>query len=151
MESNVPEQEELFEEIQREFKKAEDLADQKIKIAQKGSQMLEKYFKKLKQDLDRLSSEEQLLNMNGTSLSLVLNNNVGNFSNTMSFTDIRPESPMRDAFSYDDDEMSIRIPSMVYSPTPDNSRDVSPEDVDEALYCFCRQVSFGEMVACDDP
>jgi hypothetical protein len=26
-----------------------------------------------------------------------------------------------------------------------------PVDPNEPVYCLCRQVSFGEMIACDDP
>ncbi|KAK4133109.1 hypothetical protein BT67DRAFT_383226 [Trichocladium antarcticum] len=31
----------------------------------------------------------------------------------------------------------------------DDDDDDEPEDVDEPLYCYCNQISYGEMVACD--
>eukprot|EP01012_Entosiphon_sulcatum_P042562 TRINITY_DN56625_c0_g1_i1.p1 TRINITY_DN56625_c0_g1~~TRINITY_DN56625_c0_g1_i1.p1 ORF type:complete len:176 (-),score=24.98 TRINITY_DN56625_c0_g1_i1:86-613(-) len=36
-------------------------------------------------------------------------------------------------------------------PQDDYVHDIPLDPADEPLYCYCRQVSFGEMIACDSP
>ena len=45
-------------------------------------------------------------------------------------------------------ESAVNLPDPAHLPMPDLSS--QPLDPDEPLYCHCQQVSFGEMIGCDN-
>ena len=46
------------------------------------------------------------------------------------------------------EQAAVNIPDPAHLPMPDLSS--QPIDPDEPLYCHCQQVSFGEMIGCDN-
>ncbi|KAI0646760.1 hypothetical protein C8Q79DRAFT_956313 [Trametes meyenii] len=47
--------------------------------------------------------------------------------------------------------LTLRIPAQVLVQAPVPIIDDMPPDPNEPRYCFCNQVSFGDMIACDNP
>ncbi|KAI0670688.1 hypothetical protein C8Q78DRAFT_975056 [Trametes maxima] len=47
--------------------------------------------------------------------------------------------------------LTLRIPAQMLAPAPAATIDDLPPDPNEPRYCFCNQVSFGDMIACDNP
>ena len=45
-------------------------------------------------------------------------------------------------------EPAVNLPDPTHVPMPDLSS--QPLDPDEPTYCHCQQVSFGEMIGCDN-
>ena len=45
-------------------------------------------------------------------------------------------------------EPAVNLPDPAHLPMPDLSS--QPLDPDEPTYCLCQQVSFGEMIGCDN-
>lgn len=121
--------------IQADFARAMKYQDEKCQLAEKGLDLIERHLKRLDADMKRLQNEGLLvMDVPGrdASTAAVPVSAIGPRGGTP-----RPVKRQK--------QMERIISSS--APSSDNEED---EAADTQLYCFCQQVSYGDMVACDD-
>ncbi|GBM41679.1 Inhibitor of growth protein 4 [Araneus ventricosus] len=155
--------EEMAEEtnkIRKMFKKAQDYGDDKVQLAMQTYEMVDKHIRRLDADLARFEADlkDKALNPHSSETDTV-HKKKGRKST-------EKEKKRRRAAS-DDDEIpkSVRkkikqqpfiqpeiaaLPAALTINHPSDVLDM-PVDPNEPTYCFCHQVSYGEMIGCDNP
>jgi len=139
-----------MEKIQQMFKKAKELSDDKVNIAVQTYELVDKQIRKLDSDLAKFESEMK---------------EQGRLSQTESEEEERivDKKKMKDKKkkgSKDEDKKKKKIkkvetpattiPFMGVGGVPQEVLDM-PVDPNEPTYCICNQVSYGEMIGCDNP
>jgi len=136
-----------MEKIQRMFKKSKEISDDKVNIAVHTYELVDKHIRKLDADLAKFESEMK---------------EKGRLS--QSETEEEEEIPVKKKTK--DKKKGIKeegkkkkkqktepasTPSHLYPnlPVPQEVLDM-PVDPNEPVYCLCHQVSYGEMIGCDN-
>lgn len=114
--------------IQADFARAMKLQDEKCQLADKCLELMERHLRRLDTDVGRLQNE-----------GLLAVDTQPNYS-TPSFRNTTPRPPQK----------SQRALERAASSSLISSENDEEEGADTQLYCFCQQVSYGDMVACDD-
>ena len=142
--------------IARDYDEARQLADDKIKVAGKVTELLNKHASRLEEDLERFSQfdigGDEVYGYGG-SLSWAgtmtpggggryNEEYYGDGSTTRRRTQLQKSAQKKKAVQVD-------TRKKVVEERDDYYEDENGE-VDDTLYCFCRQISFGQMVACDN-
>ncbi|XP_054707843.1 inhibitor of growth protein 4-like [Uloborus diversus] len=147
--------------IKKLFKKAQDYGDDKVQLAMQTYEMVDKHIRRLDADLARFEADlkEKTLNPNPPDAD-------PSQKKKGRKTAEKEKKKGRKAAS-DDDEIpkSVRkkmkaqavvqpeivpLPATLEFGQPSDVLDM-PVDPNEPTYCFCHQVSYGEMIGCDDP
>jgi len=138
-----------MEKIQHMFKKAKELSDEKVNIAVATYEMIDKHIRKLDSDLAKFESEMK---------------DKGRLSQTESEEEeVVDKKKMKDkkkkGVKEDDnrkkkkakkvENLTTPLISYVGSGVPQEVLDM-PVDPNEPTYCTCQQVSYGEMIGCDN-
>merc|ERR1719412_2966369 len=139
-----------MEKIQKMFKQAKEISDDKVNIAVHTYELVDKHIRKLDSDLAKFESEMK---------------EKGRLS--QSETEEEEEIPVKKKVKYKKNGSSLKeegkkkkkqknepqtTPSHPYPnlPVPQEVLDM-PVDPNEPTYCLCGQVSYGEMIGCDHP
>ncbi|XP_055934405.1 inhibitor of growth protein 4-like [Argiope bruennichi] len=156
--------EEMAEEtskIRKMFKKAQDYGDDKVQLAMQTYEMVDKHIRRLDADLARFEADlkDKALNPHASEADSV-HKKKGRKSSE--------KEKKRKRATSDDDEIpkSVRkkfkqqqliiqpeiaaLPAALTINHPSDVLDM-PVDPNEPTYCFCHQVSYGEMIGCDNP
>lgn len=147
--------------IRKQFKKALDFGDDKVQLAMQTYEMVDKHIRRLDADLARFEADlkDKTLNPNVAEVETA-------HKKKGRKTEEKGKKKGRRTAS-DDDEIpkSVRkkvkqpviqpeigvLPATLTSIThPSDVLDM-PVDPNEPTYCFCHQVSYGEMIGCDNP
>lgn len=140
--------------IQELFQKSKEYSDDKVQIAMQMYEMVDKHIRRLDADLSRFEMELQLKDPSGRSASVA------------SLSDLQtPPQPLKSrkrgldsvgggarkkkaSISDEPGPSGIGSPATLTSGTTDVLD--MPVDPNEPTYCLCHQVSFGEMIGCDN-
>lgn len=129
----------IIQRIENDYAKLQELANERIHLAQKTLTLVEKHLHRLETDLEKHDQAHP------ESVPLVP---------TRSYTIPHGMSPIgSDLEEEDEDSVEIKLEQPDYQTMIANRnqkrKKKEERDKDEPLYCFCQQVSYGEMVACD--
>lgn len=157
----TPEQKtEYTEKIQNRFKKAQDYGDDKVQLAMQTYEMVDKHIRRLDADLARFEADlkEKLMNTHSTD-----SDSSQKKKGRKGVEKTEKKKGRRGASSDDEIPKSTRkkVKGQVIQPDistlpplnithPSDVLDM-PVDPNEPTYCFCHQVSYGEMIGCDNP
>jgi len=143
-----------MEKIQKMFKKAREISDDKVNIAVQTYELVDKHIRKLDSDLAKFESEMK---------------EKGRYSHTSSEDEEEEEEVHHKKKIKDKKEKGLvkkeektkgkkkktikgeiaTAPLLASLPVPQEVLDM-PVDPNEPTYCLCQQVSYGEMVGCDN-
>ncbi|KAI8099041.1 uncharacterized protein BX664DRAFT_354522 [Halteromyces radiatus] len=129
----------IIKRVQRDYDKLEDLASERIQLAENALRLVDRHLERLGHDLDlldKLNPEFQA-------------------PQTPSIMDIRrngvEELEEEEEEEEEDDEEAYFAAMMANRQKKRKKKEArdGEEHAEEPLYCYCRQVSYGEMVGCD--
>jgi hypothetical protein len=155
------ERKERLTKIQETFQKAREYSDDKVQIAMQMYEMVDKHIRRLDSDLSRFEQELKMKEpgMRRTSISSIAEmappslHNKGRKRSTINETaggsrKKKLVSTSEEPGTSVNSQVPHSVPSGAGGPT-----DVldMPVDPNEPTYCLCHQVSFGEMIGCDNP
>ena len=128
----APKEAQYIPKIQADFARAIKIQDEKCQLADRAVELLDRHLQRLDNDMGKLQSEGLL-----TIEPQVNHRSTPSVSTPLSST----SAPRRSVPRALERAVSSSLPSS----------DAEGDDVaDSHLYCFCQQVSYGDMVACDD-
>jgi len=138
-----------MEKIMKMFHEAKDNSDSKVKIAIQTYELVDKHIRKLDADLAKFESE--------------MKETGGRLSQTESedeeaTTEKKMTKKKKKAINKDDDDSKKPVTAVVAAtaanvngaPVGDIPIVDMPVDPNEPTYCLCQQVSYGEMIGCDN-
>ncbi|KAG2199431.1 hypothetical protein INT47_011543 [Mucor saturninus] len=134
----------LIQRIETDYAKLQDLANERIHLAQEALTLVEKHLQRLDSDLQKHDAAHP--------------ESVPHILETRSYTiphgvSTATTATNTDSELEDDNTVEIKLEQPDYQTMIANRnqkrKKKEERDKDEPLYCFCQQVSYGEMVACD--
>uniref|UniRef100_A0A3P9Q999 Inhibitor of growth protein n=1 Tax=Poecilia reticulata TaxID=8081 RepID=A0A3P9Q999_POERE len=127
---------EHLQKIQNAYSKCKEFSDDKVQLAMQTYEMVDKHIRRLDADLARFENElKEKLELSGyeSADGRALKSKSGN----------QKTFPVS---LHDDPDLSDTLLPMQPSDVLD-----MPVDPNEPTYCLCHQVSYGEMIGCDNP
>ena len=120
-------------------------ADEKITLANQAYEMVEKYIRRLDDVLEELAAQPQLISPNNRKKkrTISLNDNINSNKKRR-----KPDKPLNQVQNNASIKKKVQKEPTKVEPI---GLDLFPIDPYEPRYCICNQVSFGRMVACDNP
>lgn len=136
-----------YKEIQELFDKAKDYSDDKVQLAMQTYEMVDKHIRRLDSELAKLEAdmkEKQISGGNGGHSDDGKKKSRGRDKKGSSFNpkNVIKEDP--DASK----SLELGLPPLATASTEVLDMPVDPN---EPTYCICHQVSYGEMIGCDNP
>merc|ERR1719228_1042309 len=126
--------------MQKLFAEAKDNADSKVNMAIQTYEMVDKHIRKLDSDLAKFETE---MKEAGGRLSQTESEDE-DFEDKKKYDDSRKSEQKDDQKKFSGFDGAIGSPGIVV-PIVD-----MPVDPNEPTYCLCQQVSYGEMIGCDN-
>ena len=142
------ERREKLSKIDELYQKAKEYSDDKVQLAMQMYEMVDKHIRRLDGDLGRFEHELQL--KEGTQRRISVSNGGESQSLSTSRKKRLSESSTgtkKKKYASSSDEGGVTSPAVG---TTSDVLDM-PVDPNEPTYCLCHQVSFGEMIGCDNP
>ncbi|KAL5015349.1 hypothetical protein ScPMuIL_009619 [Solemya velum] len=143
--------------IQKMFSKSKEFGDDKVQLAMQTYEMVDKHIRRLDADLARFEADlkEKSLSPNDSSdpgkKSMKDKDKKKRKSQKEEFEDEIPKKKKRKGAPQNLPEMESILPALPLSiHHPSDVLDM-PVDPNEPTYCLCHQVSYGEMIGCDNP
>lgn len=149
--------------IEKKFEKCKELSDEKVLLANQTYEMVDKHIRRLDADLARFEAElkdrsfsdtenaspSEKGNLKGLS-NTTNNNHETNSSNVSDLKGTKRKKKRKDSVALSDDNVIPAINSLALTLSqPADVLDM-PVDPNEPTYCLCHQVSYGEMIGCDN-
>ncbi|XP_050302675.1 inhibitor of growth protein 5 isoform X4 [Anthonomus grandis grandis] len=175
------EQKEQLDKIQNMFNKAKELGDDKVQLAIQTYELVDKHIRRLDNDLARFESEIQDKALNSRNIDepsvgkkgrkkikdgkTDKKKRSGNSSEEDSSGTVRGQKKKRQKGGGSDkgtgassgakvsavaEAVAAVLPGLAGIAHPSDVLDM-PVDPNEPTYCLCHQVSYGEMIGCDNP
>ncbi|KAI9208125.1 uncharacterized protein BJ171DRAFT_234887 [Polychytrium aggregatum] len=143
--------------IENGYKQAEELIDHKVELVDKNLAMLDQFLKKLDADLQKMGAHAaaQAEAIKEAALVQALQEEADHLSvsdRDKFKTPSRPSSSRsrRAQPSLPRSHSPVQRPSLKRVRTPSQDDEDDDDNADsEQLYCFCKQVSYGDMIGCD--
>ena len=136
-----------MEKIMKMFNEAKDNSDSKVNIAIQTYELVDKHIRKLDADLAKIETE---MKEKGGKLSQTESEDEDAVTEKKSIIKKKKKASIKD-------EESKKNNVAVGGPTANGSASVAdipivdmPVDPNEPTYCLCQQVSYGEMIGCDN-
>uniref|UniRef100_A0A7N6BWL0 Inhibitor of growth protein N-terminal histone-binding domain-containing protein n=1 Tax=Anabas testudineus TaxID=64144 RepID=A0A7N6BWL0_ANATE len=145
---------EHLQKIQNAYSKCKEFSDDKVQLAMQTYEMVDKHIRRLDADLARFENElKEKLEVSS------FESTEGRGLKKGDSRGLREKRASRGRGRKGSDEDSPRKKKMKNSPDlsdtllPMQPSDVldMPVDPNEPTYCLCHQVSYGEMIGCDNP
>jgi len=139
-----------MEKIQHMFKKAKELSDEKVNIAVATYEMIDKHIRKLDSDLAKFESEMKdkgRLSQTESEEEEVVNKKKMKDKKKKGVKEEDNNKKKKKAKKVEN--LTTPLISYVGSGVPQEVLDM-PVDPNEPTYCTCQQVSYGEMIGCDN-
>jgi len=162
--SSTEKRKDQMEKVQKHFNKAKEYGDDKVQLAIQTYELVDKHIRRLDSDLARFESEIKekstlavnsgdeetaAKNRSKKSVEKVEKKKKGNKSNHNTTNDLSVKEEVQGR------KKSTKKSIATTSSSPENlgHSDVldMPVDPNEPTYCLCHQVSYGEMIGCDNP
>lgn len=153
-----------YPKIRADFEKAMGLQQQKLDIAHTGLYVVSKELKKLNTEINRLENDGMLPPITQEDLSTDSSRQPSVSASAPSNSRARTSSAAAEkrnspaASNSRSGTPASQRPTKRQKteassspPVPDKNVSFIDGEDEEVLYCFCQQVSFGNMVACDNP
>ncbi|XP_064610405.1 inhibitor of growth protein 4-like [Liolophura sinensis] len=148
-------------EIQKRFGKSREFGDDKVQLAMQTYEMVDKHIRKLDADLARFEADlkEKSVSTANQKLKGVEGPDTGKKNKDKDKKrkkkdEFEDEIPKRKKLKKSQTQLEsppLIIPQLPLSIThPSDVLDM-PVDPNEPTYCLCHQVSYGEMIGCDNP
>lgn len=153
---------EHLDKIQTLFNKSKEFGDDKVQLAMQTYEMVDKHIRRLDSDLARFEAELKERSVDGSRDGQKETKDKGGKKK-------RKEVPGKDASDDvasgkkkkrksgasggEDEAAVVNVLSPPISLALNHANDVldMPVDPNEPTYCLCHQVSYGEMIGCDNP
>ncbi|KAI1733184.1 PHD-finger domain-containing protein [Ditylenchus destructor] len=136
-----------YDAIRADFNKMKEISDTKIRLASQTYELVDKYIIRLDNDTAKFNAcVRKKLAMDGGSQATSSNEQEPEGRKRKSTLGRKDLKKARDKEAVDSDHTQELVPSFG-SPAPLVDMPVDPN---EPTYCVCHQVSFGEMVMCDN-
>jgi len=138
-----------MEKIQHMFKKAKELSDEKVNIAVATYEMIDKHIRKLDSDLAKFESEMKdkgRMSQTESEEEEVVNKKKMKDKKKKG---VKEEDNKKKKKAKKVENLTTPLISYVGSGVPQEVLDM-PVDPNEPTYCTCQQVSYGEMIGCDN-
>lgn len=120
--------------IKQKFEKSNAFTDDKVQLAMQTYEMVDKHIRRLDTDLQRLEAKQRTLDKK---------------SESQMFVDKSTEKKKKKKGSDNNTpETSSSLPFSLISGAGEGLD--MPVDPNEPTYCLCHQVSYGEMIGCDN-
>lgn len=140
---------ERINDIQNHFLKNKEYSDKKVKLAMQTYETVDKHIQKLDNDLARFEGElkEKIL---GKAAPKEKKRKKGKEKDVDD--DLPKRKKKKGNASENEASFTATIPAIPFAGMS-HSSDVldMPVDPNEPTYCICHQVSYGEMIGCDNP
>ncbi|KFM60716.1 Inhibitor of growth protein 4, partial [Stegodyphus mimosarum] len=152
---------EQMSKIRKLFKKALDYGDDKVQLAMQTYEMVDKHIRRLDADLARFEADLKDKTLNPHSSDA----DTGHKKKGRKAGEKEKKKGRRGTSDDDEIPKSVRkklktqvaiqpeigaLPAALTITHPSDVLDM-PVDPNEPTYCFCHQVSYGEMIGCDNP
>ncbi|KAI9255343.1 hypothetical protein EDC94DRAFT_617385 [Helicostylum pulchrum] len=140
----------IVQRIEKDYAKLEDLATERITLAEEALKLVDRHLIRLQNDLDKHDREHpELAPISAAVPTRSYTIPHGRKSMTLMDSDFEEEGGGGEE---EGEQLEIKLePDYQTMIANRNQKRKKKEerDKDEPLYCFCQQVSYGEMVACD--
>ncbi|KAA8589830.1 hypothetical protein FQN60_013195 [Etheostoma spectabile] len=131
---------EHLQKIQHAYSKCKEFSDDKVQLAMQTYEMVDKHIRRLDADLARFENElKEKLEVSGYEST----DGRGPKRRARKCSD--EDSPKKKKIKNSPDLSDALLPMQ-----PSDVLDM-PVDPNEPTYCLCHQVSYGEMIGCDNP
>lgn len=153
---NSNEKTEKYQGIQDDFEKAKEYSDDKVQLAMQTYEMVDKHIRRLDSELAKLESElkEKQISSTGTSggEDQVKQSKKGRASCNPRKGSFNPKNVIKEELVKNKPLEVVPVPVDLGLSAIATSTDVldMPVDPNEPTYCVCHQVSYGEMIGCDN-
>ncbi|XP_067837827.1 inhibitor of growth protein 4 isoform X2 [Heptranchias perlo] len=151
---------ELVKQIQSAYSKCKTFGDEKVQLAMQTYEMVDKHIRRLDTDLARFEAdlkEKQAESSDYDSSSSKGQKSRGQKEKKVTRTRSKVKSSDDDTPKNGQKKLKITHNAEYTAPSV-NFGNVHPSDVldmpvdpNEPTYCLCHQVSYGEMIGCDNP
>ncbi|KAG5675608.1 hypothetical protein PVAND_005499 [Polypedilum vanderplanki] len=157
-----------LKQIQELFSKAKEFGDDKVQLAIQTYELVDKHIRRLDSDLARFEGEIQDKTLNAREKS---EENVTKKGRKKTKVDTKATGKKKRSLSDEDEKVEEKTASTAqnksnkkqkkaveqeeekieghFTPHPSDVLDM-PVDPNEPTYCLCHQVSYGEMIGCDN-
>ncbi|XP_041377382.1 inhibitor of growth protein 5-like [Gigantopelta aegis] len=138
--------------IQKMFTKSKEFGDDKVQLAMQTYELVDKHIRKLDADLARFEAdlkEKSLSQQKESSDGKKNKEKKKRKSMKEEFEDEIPKKKKKKGQPLPEEE-TPPLPSLLSIAHPSDVLDM-PVDPNEPTYCLCHQVSYGEMIGCDNP
>lgn len=144
-----------MEKIQRMFKKSKEIADDKVNIAVNTYEMIDKHIRKLDSDLAKFESEMKekgRISQSETEEEEEEEIPVKKKTKDKKKGSVKESEGKKRKKQKNEPSSSTPSHSHPYPNLPGVPQEVldMPVDPNEPTYCLCNQVSYGEMIGCDN-
>lgn len=155
----------IVQRIQNDYNKLEDLATERISLAEEALKLVDRHLTKLQQHLDKHDQDHPELApiSNVPARSYTIPHGRKSISAVDSDFEAEEEEEEGEEEEEEDAEEAVQKSTqqepikietdyqamMANRNQKRKKKEAREADKDEPLYCFCQQVSYGEMVACD--
>ncbi|XP_074605660.1 inhibitor of growth protein 5 isoform X1 [Brevipalpus obovatus] len=152
-----------FKEIRSMFGKAKELSDDKVQLSMQTYEMIDKHIRRLDSELAKLEAElkEKILFSSGAVVGSVgdeaKKKGRGCQKQQKKLTSpknvVEEEKERLKKKQKLNPETALQVPETSLLASITGTTDVldMPVDPNEPTYCVCHQVSYGEMIGCDNP
>ncbi|XP_026469367.1 inhibitor of growth protein 4 isoform X1 [Ctenocephalides felis] len=157
---------EKLKEIQGLFNKAKEYGDDKVQLAIQTYELVDKHIRRLDSDLARFEGEIQDKALSGRTKNEEITSKKGR-KRGKDKTAKKKRGHVTDEEAAEASASDSKgRPHKKHKKTPDSPKDTDapldgaphpsdvldmPVDPNEPTYCLCHQVSYGEMIGCDNP
>ncbi|KAG0748967.1 hypothetical protein G6F57_003268 [Rhizopus arrhizus] len=138
----LKEQPEIIQRVKNDFNKLEDLANERVSLAEEALKLVDRHLNKLKKDLERHDRDHpDAMPLSQPTHSYTIPHEGSVVMDLDMYSDRGDEEEEEEEEEESEDEIEYKV----------NQKRMRRDetDNDERLYCFCQQVSYGDMVACD--
>ena len=148
-----------IEEIQNLCCKSKEYGDDKVQLAMQTYEMVDKHIRKLDSDLARFEAELKEKSRGSPKLKEAQDKAGEKRKKREKDKELEDEIPKKKKRKQqkEPEEEPVRVPtvaivlpSLLSMTQPSDVLDM-PVDPNEPTYCTCHQVSYGEMIGCDNP
>ncbi|ORX64335.1 hypothetical protein BCR32DRAFT_251158 [Anaeromyces robustus] len=129
--------------VRKEMKMTQSLADEKVEISEKTLKLIGLHIKRLKETLSKIQSNNPTTSNTETKTSVA----TPKTEETKS-TDRKNNSFVKTSVSRKRRKIENSDTTNNTTTTTTNNKEVNANN--EPLYCICRQISYGNMIACDN-
>ncbi|XP_015792412.1 inhibitor of growth protein 4 isoform X2 [Tetranychus urticae] len=165
-ELNQREKNDTFKEIRNKFAEARSLSDDKVQLSVATYEMIDKHIRRLDNELTKLEAELKekiLFKSSGNNMEGGKKRGKNNLSKGKNKVSLSKKNVLKDKTEKGRKKQKLSAdPALAMGvigtetsilATITGSTDVldMPVDPNEPTYCICHQVSYGEMIGCDNP